>query len=259
MYESRCLVFFVVSGNSGPVVHSAVWCWRQDSHPPAWKPILHCVAMYVVLFAWHYCVKFAILSGLDALEQRRGLSEWEVHNLGMWYQKDKRKGFLCSLPLPKPRSALVLRDTLNPLVYPVTSSHNRDGLHTSRLLTNLQISCSVLNIPKHLRDTQDCGCACKYMSLHKPFCSYASISIQGLVMFSSYHYGTQARVECFIFYSLEGQHLAMWLSMTLNSRCCSLSLQSMAIADVYWNAWISGFFVVSLIYPSNCPFFILVH
>jgi hypothetical protein len=48
MYESRCLVLFAVSGNSGPVVHSAVCCWRQDSYSPAQKPILHCVAMYVV-------------------------------------------------------------------------------------------------------------------------------------------------------------------------------------------------------------------
>jgi hypothetical protein len=60
MYESRCLVLFAVSGHSGPVVHSAVWCWRQDSHSPARNHILHCVAMYVVLFGWHYCVKLAI-------------------------------------------------------------------------------------------------------------------------------------------------------------------------------------------------------
>jgi hypothetical protein len=51
----------------------------------------------------------------------------------------------------------------------------------------------------------------------------------------------------------------MWLNMVLNPRCASLSLQSMAIADVYCNACISFFFVFSLIYPSNCPFFILVH
>jgi hypothetical protein len=79
MYESRCLVLFAVSGNSGPVVHSAVWYWSQDSHSLAQKPILHCVALYVILFRWHYCVKLAILSGLDSLssdlQQRRGLSE----------------------------------------------------------------------------------------------------------------------------------------------------------------------------------------
>jgi hypothetical protein len=182
-----------------------------------------------------------------------------VHYLGIWYHKDNRKGFLCSLLLPKPGSALVLTDTLNPLIYTLTCSHHNDGLHTYAFLTDLQILCSVPNIPKHLRDTQGCGCACKYVSLHKPFCSYVSISIQALVLFSSYLYGTQARVElCFIFYSIEGQHLAMWLSIALNSRCSSLSLQRMAIADVCCNAYIS-FFVVSLIYLSTCPFFILVH
>jgi hypothetical protein len=118
------------------------------------------------------------------------LSEWEVHYLGIWYHKDNRKGFLCSLPLPKPGSALVLTETLNPLVNLVTSSHQNEGLHTSAFLTDLQISCSVLNIPKHLRDTRGCGCACKYVSLHKPFCSNVTTSIQALVIFSSYHYGT---------------------------------------------------------------------
>jgi hypothetical protein len=33
----------------------------------------------------------------------------------------------------------------------------------------------------------------------------------------------------------------MWLNMVLNPRCASLSLQSMAIADVYCNACISFF------------------